>query len=162
MKKKPALVIGLLFFVSILNAGDDTVPLSKKTPDAKPGQSSDKTFEQMTTKPEVKDLLEKGGSVEVKPYLASFDTYGSERINEAIVREALGPALTLWISHGLENHPDGKKEEAQLTEEIKKKYGFPLVAWSVQQYPTPDNFPVHITLDVVEKDDLGKRASFIP
>lgn len=97
-----------------------------------------------------------------KPYVASIETYGSTRINEVILRETLGNDLNTWLQKGLEGDPESIAMELKLADKIKEKFGFPFAEWSVVQYFEPGDLAIHITLDVVEKDEMQKRVSFKP
>src|SRR5688572_17094920 len=105
MQKLVVLLLGL--WVINAFAGDrDTIPLGKKTSGTKensiiaptgkttPAQTVQKLEAQPATTPKSEEGLE-------RPYVASVETYGSDRINEVILRETLGGELDQWLKRGL-------------------------------------------------------------
>lgn len=162
-------LLGVVLSAFVFAADRDTIPLSRQT---SPPTGSSMILPQ---KKAPTTTSENGGKVEPiipgtgpsseaaeKPYVASLEVYGSPRINEVILRETLGKDLTTWLQKGIEGDPDSVTLENQLADRIKKKFGFPLAEWSVIQYFEPGDLAIHITLDVVEKEDVAKRMAFQP
>lgn len=125
-------------------SGSDQIPLRAKP--SGEGQAS-----QSIAKP----------SQEIRPYVASVETYGSSRINEIILKEALGQELTQWIEKGLSGDPASLETEAKLADKIKTKFGFAAAEWSIVQYFEPEDMAIHITLDVVEPQEANRRMPFM-
>jgi hypothetical protein len=103
-----------------------------------------------------------GGQTPVilRPFVASVETFGSPRIDEATLRKFLGKDLDRWLEMGLNGDPKSIEVENQLAERVKKKFGFATAEWSIVQYFEPGKLPIHITLDVVEPADVAKRMPF--
>lgn len=165
--------IGLVYLLALtlcltLSAQDkDTIPLGK--PSSKPSEQGQGSIIKPGGKAEAKPAQpiemkgEEAGPEEMpKPYVASVETYGSARINEIILRETLGKDLDNWLKMGLAGEAESVKVESQLADKVKQKFGFPVVEWSVVQYFEPGDMALHITLDIVEKDDVAKRMPFLP
>lgn len=133
---KAGVFIAFLFPLLAFSEGSDTIPLK---PNAESKSQSD---------------------LPPKPFLASLETYGSSRINAEILRKLLGKQLDVWIEKGLKSDSSALELEPKLTNIIKEKFGFPIVEWSIFQYPEPESYPIHITLDVVEAADMSRRAPF--
>jgi hypothetical protein len=175
MKRLGVLVLGAFFSLTTM-AGDDVLPLKKAV---SPSGLSDKTENfkayggpnSSTVAPPVPG----GGAaamptgpegemtrapISAKPYVASLDTFGSSRINEAKIKEFLGADLNAWLDKGLNNDHTAPDLEKKLSERIKAKFGFALAQWSVVQYFQPGDMAIHITLDVVESGDVATRMPF--
>ncbi len=155
--KLQVVLAGAVLSLSLFAADRDTIPLSRQT--------SPPTGNSIVSSPPKKtEPIEPGAAAasgeEEKPYVASLETYGSSRINEVILREALGSDLTAWLEKGLQGDPGSVQMEQKLADRIKQKFGFPVAEWSVIQYFEPGDMAIHITLDVVEKDDVKKRMAF--
>ncbi len=99
---------------------------------------------------------------ENRPYVGSITTYGSSRINEVTLREFLGKDLDLWVSKGLASDNSALEMEKKFIEKVKAKYGFAFAEFSIIQYFQPENMVLHITLDVVEPQDVSRRMPFAP
>jgi len=162
--KMCTLLIGAVVSLSVFGADRDTIPLTRQTsPETGSSMILPQKKNQAAAKadavtPTTTPLSENAD----KPYVASIETFGSLRINEVVLRETLGADLNQWLQRGLEGATDSIAMENKLADRIKQKFGFSLVEWSVIQYFEPGDLAIHITLDVVEKDDMAKRASFQP
>jgi hypothetical protein len=97
-----------------------------------------------------------------KPYIGSIGSYGSPRVNEAVIRELLGADLDVWLKKGLASDPSAMDMEKKFVKKIKKKFGFPVADWSIIQYYEPAALVLHLTLDVVEEKDVARRMPFYP
>lgn len=94
------------------------------------------------------------------PYIASVEIFGSTRLTEKALKEALGSDLGQWLKKGIEGDPEAAALERKLNQKLKEKFGFALAEWSILQYFEPGNLAIHITLDVVEKKDVETRMPF--
>lgn len=97
-----------------------------------------------------------------QPYVASVDSFGSGRLTELALKETLGSDLEAWLIKGMKGEPDALDLEHKLAEKVKNKFGFALAEWSIVQYFEPGDFAIHITLDVVERNDAAERMPFHP
>lgn len=132
------------------------------SPDAKTANQKPKP-EDLTEAPmpEGYDPSQKGD----KPptvYVASLDTFGSKRINNIILKDFLGKELDEWIQLGMAGSADALTKEQEITDKIKKKFGFSDANWSIVQFFEPGRLAVHITLDVVEPGEAKTRMPFLP
>lgn len=165
--------MGVLFccMASFAGAGDkDTIPLKKKTTPTGPvGERLESDLLQnkkslgggSTVQAPPTSKRGKNMPVPSGPYVASVDTFGSSRINEASLRQFLGKDLDAWIEKGLKSDPTSVADETKLKEKVKAKWGFPYAEWSVIQYFEPGDMAIYITLDVVEKAEAKARMSFL-
>ncbi len=144
----------MAFFISNLFSAD-TLPLQSKT---KPTNKDSASIVAPKTPSPNEDptVMEPG-----RPVLGSVDTYGSKRINEVVLRELLGKELDTWIAKGLASDPTAVDLEKKNVKKIKDKFGFPYAEWSVVEYFDPGQVTYHLTLDVVEADDVARRMSFL-
>lgn len=160
------LVLGLSAVLSLTSFADrDTIPLGQRTsgpkensiiaPAAKISPESEAAAEIGV------DVANPAEGESEKPYIASLETYGSSRINDVILKETLGKDLQNWLTAGLAGAPDSIATENKLAERIKNKFGFASAEWSIIQYFEPGNLALHLTLDVVEKDEAAKRMPFL-
>jgi hypothetical protein len=137
-------------------AARDTLPLqSKTTPSGKDTSSivSPKKANEQAAGPAPSGP---------KPYVASFGVYGTSRLNEASLKEFLGAKnVDVWLKKGLASDPTAVDIEKKFIARIKKKFGFPLVEWSIIQYFEPGALALHLTLDVVEERDVARRMPFM-
>ncbi len=133
--------IVFIFLLCLTLNAKDTIPILKKT------------SKQDTTKKE--PLM-----VQPKPYVATLDTYGSDRVTIDKVRQLFGKKLDKWIEMGLKGDIDSLKLEMKLADEIKKKFDLADASWSIVQTFEPGDLAFHIILDVVEKKDVEKRKPF--
>lgn len=138
-------------------ASKDTLPLQTKT-----APTSKETGSIVAPKgkgaPEAAPSADPGP----KPYVASFGTYGSPRINEAVLKEVLGSDLDVWIKKGLAGDPASMDMEKRFIQKLKKKFGFAFAEWSIIQFFEPGALALHMTLDVVEEKDAARRMPFLP
>lgn len=102
---------------------------------------------------------EEGG--EPKPYVASVETYGSPRVNSVLLKKTLGKELDDWIEKGLKGDVSSIEQEQRLAKRIQDQFGFAEADWSIVQYFEPGDMAIHITLDVVEKQDVARRMPFL-
>jgi len=100
--------------------------------------------------------------VPAQPYIASIEAYGSSRINERVIRQTLGEEFEEWLKRGLAGDPASPQLEAKLVKKLKDKFGFASADWTIVQYFQPGDLAIHMTLDVVEKEDVAKRLPFLP
>ena len=159
---------GLIFATISLTvqATSDTLPLGRKTPTPKEGSIiAPKTpgpIEARGLGKENPVAVEDPSEPEAKPYVASIETYGSPRINSVILKETLGKELDVWLSKGLAGAPDALELETKLADKVKKKFGFSTAEWSIIQYFEPGDLALHLTLDVVEPNEVATRMPFLP
>lgn len=145
----------LLISTAFVWAADkDTVPLQKKTDSSPPPNQS-------IVAPKKGEAGETTPLPENKPYVASVGIYGSNRVNEVTLKEFLGKDLDKWIAKGLAADPSALELEKKFVAKIKKKYGFPFAEWSIIQYFEPGQLALHLTLDVVEGEDVARRMPFV-
>lgn len=97
-----------------------------------------------------------------KPQIVSVEVFGSNTVNEKKLRELLGPELQQWFELGLNADPKATELEKKLADKVKNKYGFALAEWSIVQYIEPSRIAMHVTLDVVPKEEREKRMPFLP
>lgn len=97
---------------------------------------------------------------QAQPYVASLGVYGSNRLNETILRQTLGKDLEAWIAKGLEGDEAAMQMEIKLADKIKNKFDLASADWTVMQFFEPSDLAIHITLDVVEKADVPRRMPF--
>lgn len=95
-----------------------------------------------------------------QPYVASIGVFGSNRINETILRQTLGKDLDTWIGKGLSGDEKAMQMELKLADDIRKKFDLAVADWTVMQFFEPTDLAIHITLDVVEKSDVARRMPF--
>jgi len=168
--------------VSLTAKSDDVIPLGKKTA-PKPGGDEAQIMAPRTNNPGASAPAGAGaesnsstaapnwaGQGKVsglqtpppppEPYIASFETFGSGKINERVIKELLGEEFNTWITKGLKGDPSASELEARLLDKIKKKYNFALAEWSIVQYFEPGDMAIHLTLDVVEAADVAVRMPF--
>jgi len=174
--RRISLLVGLA--VSLLSFAEDkeVIPLKDRTSPGREGSiilpSTDKPIGSASNsdqipvgrgkKSDTESTATSHGHVnEIKPYVASVETYGSSRINEIILKETLGSELNEWIEKGLAGDPSSLDLEVKLAEKVKTKFGFVTAEWSVVQYFEPEDMAIHITLDVVEPQEAGKRMPFL-
>ncbi len=96
-----------------------------------------------------------------QPYVASVDSFGSQRLTDLALKETLGADLETWLIKGMKGEPDALDLEHKLAEKVKNKFGFAMAEWSIVQYFEPGDFAIHITLDVVERSDAAERMPFL-
>lgn len=149
------ILLGTLVSIPLFGAGSDTLPLQTKTaPDS--GRTS-------IIAPKDKKAPEPAPVAQAPvPTVQSIGTYGSARINEVTLKETLGRDLDVWIEKGLASDPTAVEMEKSFIEKIKKKFGFAFAEWSIIQYFKPDGLQLHLTLDVVEPQDVARRMPFLP
>lgn len=156
-----------LLFLACLAAfsvhGESNLPLSKvpsavKRPDTKAPPPGAK--EAIAPKHEGEEGAEGGEAA--KPYVASVETYGSSRINSVILKKTLGKDLDDWVEKGLKGDANSLEMEQKLAKKVQEQFGFAHADWSIVQYFEPGDMAIHITLDVVEKQDVARRMPFLP
>ncbi len=162
------LIWGLIQPLSM--AETDTIPLNKggKGPvsdDALIGSGSKpanlpKSSKTTEVDPTVPEAPAPGQSGPPKPFVASIETFGSEKINEVLLKRLLGKELDTWLKKGLAKDPSAMALELKLAKKVADKYGFVLSEWSPIEYRGPEGIAIHITLDVVEKGDMAERMPF--
>jgi len=135
------LLVGFGFFQSFTFA-QDTIPL-KASKGFRGAQKSDPA-----------------PALQPEPYVASIGVFGSSRINETVLRQALGKSLEEWLSKGLKGDDSAMEMEVKLAEKVKKQFDLAYADWTVMQFFEPSDLAIHITLDVVEKSDVQKRMPF--
>ena len=91
-----------------------------------------------------------------------METFGSSRINVVALKKFLGKELDVWLAKGVKGDPESMELETKLADKVKEKWGFAQADWSIMEYFEPGDMPIHITLDVVEKEDVAKRMPFLP
>lgn len=163
MLKLTVLFLGMGFIA--YSTERDALPLNKRTA---PAATIDPTDSGLllkgragdSTAPLPNSAAKAAEELGPKPYVASVDTYGSARVSEVALRETLGKQLDEWIAKGLAGDPAAPELEQKLADKIKSRYGFAFAEWSVVQYFEPNDFAVHLTLDVVEKTDVARRMPF--
>jgi len=138
---QPIKILFISLFSSLLLFAEDTIPLKQKGTGPKTA------------------VAPKGGT-QTEPYVASLGVFGSERLNETLVRQALGSELDTWLKKGVSGDESALAMEMRLAEAIKKKFGLAEADWTVMQFFEPEDLAIHITLDVVEKSDVAKRMPF--
>jgi hypothetical protein len=163
--KTIVLSIALLFslLTPVLFADSDTLPLNKKTQVIKESDSAGVTKKLWKGSGEKPEPI--AGSEEAtvpKLYLGSIGVFGTKKLNEVILKEELDPEFNEWIQKGLAGDQSSLELEKRLIQKIQKKYNFPFAEFSVVQFFEPDNFSVHIVLDVVEPADVALRNNFLP
>jgi len=126
-------------FLAIVSVAEDTIPLKSKT-----------------TQPK----QETAASLQPQPYISSMGVFGSSRVNETMLRQALGKELDTWLGKGLKGDETALQMELELAEKAKKKFDFAVADWTVMQFFEPTDLAIHVTLDVVEKADVSKRMPF--
>jgi hypothetical protein len=126
-------------FLAIVSVAEDTIPLKSKT-----------------TQPK----QETAASLQPQPYISSLGVFGSSRVNETMLRQALGKELDTWLGKGLKGDETALQMELELAEKAKKKFDFAVADWTVMQFFEPTDLAIHVTLDVVEKADVSKRMPF--
>ncbi len=147
-------MIGAVLSISVGAQDRDTIPL------ATPDKSSVKELK--STQGPLNPAVDADAPRNLKVYLAGVETYGSKRINEQILRQFLGKDLEEWLRKGLEFDPTTLQTEALLAERVRAHFNFQSARWSIFQYEEEDGMAVHLTLDVVEKQDVAKRENFLP
>ncbi|MEZ4751620.1 MAG: HEAT repeat domain-containing protein [Bdellovibrionota bacterium] len=96
------------------------------------------------------------------PYIASLDTYGSDRISEPVVRKVLGKELDEWLKKGVTGDPSAVALQKTITKKLNDKFKFEFIQWSIMQYLQPGDLAIRVTLDVVEPQDKKRRMPFLP
>ncbi len=134
------LILSFLFVQSLAEA-QDTVPLKSK------GNSG-------------VQKLDVAPALQPEPYVASLGVFGSNRINETILRQVLGKDLEEWLKKGLKGDDSALELELKLADKVKNQFDLAYADWTVMQFFEPSDLAIHITLDVVEKSDIQKRMSF--
>lgn len=164
MKTIVSLIISFFSFLTpVLFAASDTLPLNKKTQVIKESDSAGVTKKLWKGSGEKPEPIAGSEEAEIpKPYLGSIGVFGTQKLNEVILKEELGPEFNEWIQKGLGGDPSSLELEKRLIQKIQKKYNFPFAEFSVVQFFEPDNFSVHIVLDVVEAADVQSRNHFLP
>ncbi len=165
MKKNivPAWTFILLLNFSSIWADSDSLPLNKKTPVIKESDSAEVTQQLKSgSGKEPEPVLGSKEASSPKPSLGSIGVYGTQKLNEVMLKEFLGEDLNEWIKKGLAGDESSVELEKKLIQRIQQKFDFAFVEFSVVQFFEVDNLSVHIVLDVVEKNDLPTRANFIP
>lgn len=107
-----------------------------------------------------KPALGAQASLEPQPYVSSLGVFGSDRLNETVLRQALGAELDNWLKKGVSGDESALAMEITLAEKVKNKFGLAEADWTVMQFFEPEDLAIHITLDVVEKADVAKRMPF--
>lgn len=97
-----------------------------------------------------------------QPYVASLGVFGSSKINETALRQALGKELDQWVQKGLSGDEAAFQMEVELADKAKKFFDLAYADWTVMQFFEPSDLAIHITLDVVEKSDVTRRMPFKP
>ncbi|MFM8268783.1 MAG: hypothetical protein ACKN9V_01230, partial [Pseudomonadota bacterium] len=134
----------ILLFLSVLSTllfAEDTIPLKSKTPQAKQDNMA---------------------ALQPQPYISSLGVFGSARINETTLRQALGKELDSWLGKGLQGDDTALKMELELAEKAKRKFDLASADWTVMQFFESSDLAIHVTLDVVEKADVARRMPFKP
>ena len=134
-----SILIFVCTFLAIVSVAEDTIPLKSKT-----------------TQPK----QETAASLQPQPYISSLGVFGSSRVNETMLRQALGKELDTWLGKGLKGDETALQMELELAEKAKKKFDFAVADWTVMQFFEPTDLAIHVTLDVVEKADVSKRMPF--
>ena len=137
---KKTLLALLLIIGPIYSFAKDTIPLQKKGV--------------------IKPSLPNKNPLEPQPYVSSLGVFGSERLNETVLRQSLGPELDNWLKKGISGDESALAMELKLAETVKKKFNLAEADWTVMQFFEPEDLAIHITLDVVEKADVAKRMPF--
>lgn len=156
----------------LLAKDNDTLPIKKGTggqfvdPSLPLDESMDKNLlgKQNTPaenkKRKAQGQEEEGDKKEPKPYVATVSTFGSARLNDVSLKTTLGKELDDWLKMGIKGDEKSVQLEEKLAKKIQEKFGFYSADWSIIQFFEPGDFAVHITLDVVEKQDVAKRMPF--
>lgn len=134
-----------LHFLAISGFAEDTLPLKNK-----PASST----AQKNTSP--------SSALANQPYVASLGVFGSSKINETALRQALGKELDQWVQKGLTGDEAAFQMEVELADKAKKFFDLAYADWTVMQFFEPSDLAIHITLDVVEKSDVARRMPFKP
>lgn len=166
--KKSTLLITLFLSLFSFAKDSDTLPIKKGAP----GQVMDPTDNTLLGKqktPAQKKKVQDSAAEEdvtapknTKPYVASVSTFGSSRLTEVNLRETLGKDLDAWLKMGVNGDDRSVQMEERLAQKVKEKYGFHSAEWSIIQFFEPGDLAIHITMDVVEKQDVAKRMPFQP
>lgn len=158
----PALILSLGLSLKISRADSDTLPLNKKTQVIKESDSAEVTKKlQKGSGKTPEPVLGTEEAAVPKPRVASIGVYGTQKLNEVILKEELGPDFEEWIKKGLVGDEKSLALEKKLIQKIQKKYQFPYAEFSVVQFFEPENLSVHIVLDVVEAKDVETRYRFL-
>lgn len=136
---------------------DDVLPLKKGK-----GGYVDPTVKQLKepSKPVVEEEKPEAKK-EAEPYVASVGVFGTTKLNEESLRKFLGKDLDKWLKLGIKGDPSSVQMEEKLAKKVKDKYGFAESKWSVIQFFEPGNLAIHIVLDVLETEEVPKRAAFL-
>jgi hypothetical protein len=151
-------LLPLGFLVASLAFGETNLPLSKPSPAVKKVEGKAPPGAEAASAPH--DEEGEGGEA-VKPYVASVETYGSSRINSVILKKTLGKELDEWVEKGLKGDAASIEMEQRLAKKVQDQFGFAFADWSIVQYFEPGDMAIHITLDVVEKQDVARRMPFM-
>lgn len=155
--KKLLLALALVS-VAALGVDKDTIPI-------KAGSASPQPPDNSLVKNPAVPAGQAGGDEEegqeLHPYVASVDVYGSSRINDVVLKETLGHDLDQWLKMGIAGDPRSVEVESKLAAKVKNKFGFAEADWSIVEYFEPGDPAIHITLDVVEKEDQARREPFL-
>lgn len=151
MKATLLLVLAVLVFAQ----DSDTLPLLKRPP-TKP-QKQVETIPAPLPKSQAEIP-----SPQIKIQVGSIDVYGSrkDRLDEAVLRKTLGTDLDRWLGFGMKGDPAAASLQQKLLEKMKSTFSLFFAEWSVfQHFGSP---AIHVTLDVVEVTDVGRRMPFLP
>jgi len=133
-----SILVAVGIFLVTVSLAEDTIPLKSK-----PSQTKQET-----------------SSFQPQPYISSLGVFGSSRINETMLRQALGKELDTWLGKGLKGDETALQMELELADKAKKKFDLASADWTVMQFFEPSDLAIHVTLDVVEKGDVAKRMPF--
>ena len=69
-----------------------------------------------------------------QPYVASLGVFGSSKINETALRQALGKELDQWVQKGLSGDEAAFQMEVELADKAKKFFDLAYADWTVMQF----------------------------
>ncbi len=139
--------------------GETTLPLGKPSAAVKKVEGKAPPGKEAVVVPKGMEGDEEGAE-QAKPYVASVETYGSSRVNSVILKKTLGKDLDEWVDKGLKGDAASVEMEQKLAKRVLDQFGFAAADWSIVQYFEPGDMAIHITLDVVEKQDVARRMPF--
>jgi hypothetical protein len=154
---KPSLFLACLVVASLANA-ETNLNLNKPSPAVKKVEGQAPKGAEAAVAPKDGD---EGEGEAIKPYVASVETYGSSKINSVILKKTLGKDLDEWVEKGLKGDAASVEMEQKLAKRVMDQFGFASADWSIVQYFEPGDMAIHITLDVVEKQDVARRMPFL-
>lgn len=95
-------------------------------------------------------------------FIGAVSIYGTDKLTDVDLKEFLGKELNKWIDMGFKGDSKAMDMQKKLARKVKDKWGFAFADWSMAQFMTSNGTAVHLTLDVVEKEDAKTRMAFLP